>query len=110
MYSFKEELGLLPWHTTEGLPLTFPQPCICMQVGCFNEEEVVVGLTDRNRLFFNEKEVCWDMFCSVQSIESTIKREIFASFKVHGFAIWLNSQNFHFVKCFRSSIDSLPRL
>ena len=67
MYSFREDLGLLPWHTTEGLPLTFPQPCICMQVGCFNEEEVVVGLTDRNRLFFNEKEVCWDMFCSVQS-------------------------------------------
>ena len=51
------ENGFQAWFQGPGLPLSFPQPCSLTELGFFGGEEIVVGLTDRYRLFFNDKEV-----------------------------------------------------
>ena len=52
------EAGLREWFEGTGLSLSFPQLCSLIELGSFGGEEVVVGLTDRHRLFFNDREVC----------------------------------------------------
>jgi elongator complex protein 1 len=59
------EAGLREWFEGTGLSLSFPQLCSLIELGSFGGEEVVVGLTDRHRLFFNDREIAADCmsFC-----------------------------------------------
>ncbi|OWF47940.1 putative elongator complex protein 1 [Mizuhopecten yessoensis] len=48
---------VLPWEIKSGGELTFPVPCPYMCVCDIGGEEVVVGLTDRYRLYVNDTEI-----------------------------------------------------
>lgn len=48
---------VLPWETKSGAELSFPMPCPYMCICDIGGEEVVIGLTDRYRLYVNDTEV-----------------------------------------------------
>ncbi|KAI0220632.1 Elongator complex protein 1 [Lamellibrachia satsuma] len=48
---------LLPWETSAGTELRLPQCCPLLAVCCIGGEEVVIGLTERYRLYANDVEL-----------------------------------------------------
>ncbi|KAK2177216.1 hypothetical protein NP493_613g03011 [Ridgeia piscesae] len=59
---------LLPWETSTGKELRLPQCCPLVDVCCIGGEEVVIGLTERYRLYANDIELASN--CTSFSVHS----------------------------------------
>ncbi|XP_059175274.1 putative elongator complex protein 1 [Physella acuta] len=57
IYKFSDEAPS-PWMSELGEPVRFPYTCTEMAVAGLGQETVVLGLTDRFRLYVNQMEIC----------------------------------------------------
>ncbi|NWV00667.1 ELP1 protein, partial [Upupa epops] len=48
---------LEPWQASSGSAVQFPYPCVQISITRINDEEMILGLTDRCRFFVNDVEV-----------------------------------------------------
>ncbi|KAL8606732.1 hypothetical protein ACOMHN_018766 [Nucella lapillus] len=93
-FNYEEEM-LLPWETADGGELRFPFACTQVAVTTFQEEEAVLGLTDRYRFYVNGTEVASN--CT--------------SFAVHDEFLLLTTLS-HTVRCIsrHTAVKALPTL
>ena len=71
VWRYKESAGPVRWQVEGAGDLVLPQCCPQVELGVFDKEEVVVGLSKNSKLYFSGREVralaeYVDMYCAVE--------------------------------------------